>query len=80
MVCIQGALKVAYLPYVGFNATQKTGQKTSNIVQFIEFAILSFWPEFDLQRRTLQHRHRLLPGLGLHKIQYHDDVLVNHIR
>ena len=40
LVCIQGALKVAYFPYVGFNATQKTGQKTSNIVQVIEFAIL----------------------------------------
>jgi hypothetical protein len=41
LVCIQGALTVAYFSYVGFNATQKTGQKTSNIVQVIEFAILS---------------------------------------
>ena len=41
MVCIQGALKFAYFSYVGFNATQKTGQKTSNFVQFIEFAILN---------------------------------------
>ena len=31
---------VAYFSYVGFNATRKTGQKTSNIVQVIEFAIL----------------------------------------
>jgi len=41
LVCIQGALKVAYFSYVGFSATQKTGQKTSNIVQVIKFAILS---------------------------------------
>jgi len=40
LVCIQGALKVAYFSYVGINATQKTGQKTSNVVQVIEFAIL----------------------------------------
>jgi len=40
LVWIQGALKVAYFPYVGFNATQKTDQKTSNIVQVIEFTIL----------------------------------------
>ena len=31
---------VAYFSYVGFSATQKTGQKTRNVVQFIEFAIL----------------------------------------
>ena len=41
MVYIQGALKVAYFSYVGFNATQKTGQKTSKIVQVIEFTILN---------------------------------------
>ena len=40
MVCFQGALTVAYFLYVGFNATQKTDQKTSNIVQVIEFATL----------------------------------------
>ena len=38
---MQDALKVAYFPYVGFTATQKTDQKTSNIVQVIEFAILT---------------------------------------
>lgn len=41
MVCIQGALKVAYFMYVGFNATLKTDQKTSNIVKVIEFTILN---------------------------------------
>ena len=46
LVCIQGALKVAYFAYVGFNATQKTGQKTNNIVQVIELAILSKVAEY----------------------------------
>jgi hydrogenase expression/formation protein HypE len=34
-------LKAAYFTYVGFNATQEANQKTSNVVQVIEFAILS---------------------------------------
>jgi hypothetical protein len=42
LACIQGALKVAFFSYVGFSATQKTGQKTSNIVQVIAFAILIY--------------------------------------
>jgi len=42
LVCIQGTLKVAYFPYVGFNATQKTGKKTSSIVQVIKFTIPTF--------------------------------------
>ena len=33
---------VAYFSYVAFSATQQTGQKTSNIVQVIEFAILHY--------------------------------------
>jgi len=49
LVCIQGVLQVAYFPYVGFNATQKTGQKTSNIVQVIEFAILRVRVKINLQ-------------------------------
>lgn len=37
---LQGALKTAYFTYVGFNVTKEAGQKTSNVVQVIEFAIL----------------------------------------
>jgi hypothetical protein len=41
LVCLQGVLKASYFTYVGFNATQEASQKTRNIVQVIEFAILS---------------------------------------
>ena len=34
-------LKASYFTYVGFNATQEASQKTRNIVQVIEFAILN---------------------------------------
>jgi len=49
LVCIQGTLKIAYFSYVDFDVTQKTCQKTSSIVQVIEFAILNI---FEFYRGT----------------------------
>jgi hypothetical protein len=39
-VGLQGASTVAYWWYVGVDATQKTGARTSNLVQFIKFPFL----------------------------------------
>ena len=75
MVCIQGALTVAYFSYVGLNATQKTGQKTSNIVQVIEFAILRvFWiirvaeaaGKFKANRRLIKRYRQFVVDVNPH--------------
>ena len=65
MACIQGALKVAYFSYAGFGATQKTGQKTSNIVQVIAFAILRYIANHMNLLEPLNQPLAVHPGKGI---------------